>query len=85
MLPSQGEDTSATLVRDANYCGMIWTLHEALNLVAVGSIPTTAAQSVVTSGRRLVLETRICRFEAGRSDHYSGLVLEEVRSPHKAE
>lgn len=35
-----------------------------------GSIPSALALSVVTSGRRLVLETRICRFEAGRSDQY---------------
>jgi hypothetical protein len=32
------------------------------------SILSPPALSVVTSGRRLVLETRICRFEAGRSD-----------------
>lgn len=47
---------------------MTWRSLWALNPVEVGSIPTTLAQGVVTSGRRLALEARICRFEAGRPD-----------------
>lgn len=43
-----------------------------------GSIPSTLAQYVVTSGRRLGLEPRICRFEADRTDpEYEIMVVYE--------